>query len=148
MTTTAPADARPDLLANPLFQAVCSAWQRDGRAFVGFADVLMEWGMEAEAAAWVWAATEPDRPSNQGIQGNGGIYPVYYPDLDTGQPWRWMTRSSADERDDLPEMLSEKSSSIPFASFPAAILWFLKRSAEVYGAAGPPRVEVPEVAGV
>ncbi len=157
MTTPGPADARPDLLANPLFQAVCSAWQRDGRAFVGFADVLTEWGMEGEASAWVWAATGPLRsnyrktmshlPTEPNLMPPGPRYDSIGKNRYGWSPYNTDPYGPHNDADDLPDQLFD-GGCLWFPTFPAAILWFLNRSAEVYGAAGPPRAEVPEVAGV
>lgn len=50
-----------DFAAHPEFQAFIACWVEDRRAPLPFADWLLERGLESQADAVLWAATEPDR---------------------------------------------------------------------------------------
>jgi hypothetical protein len=129
-----------ELLSNPDFQALCARWQADGRAPLPGADWFTERGLYGEAA-WEFAATEPDREDTDDSFATGGIYPWNLAD----DEWGWYC-ADLDERDDLSSAFNESQFQTRrlFPSFPAAILWFLRRSAEVYGSDGPTRTVTHE----
>lgn len=61
-----------ELLTDPDFIAFCGCWEADGRCPLGLADWLRDKGLEGQAGAAEWAATEPDR---RDVGGMGGARP-------------------------------------------------------------------------
>jgi hypothetical protein len=118
-----------DLLqdGNDTFRTVCGRWYRDGRAYLPYADWFRSLGLDGQADAWEWAATEPDRDSGGGDV--GGVRPVVSEYRFVWSPV-WLTQPRP-YRSDLPRDLCWGP--FDFHAFPAAIAWFLDRWDAVYG---------------
>lgn len=70
-----------ELLTDPLsdLHGFIDQWEREGRAFLGFADWFEEQGMAGQARAWAWCAKQPDRwtdtPTSYDGRELGGMMP-------------------------------------------------------------------------
>lgn len=132
-----------DLLDDDEFLGACAAWERDGRAFLGFADLFYERGMVGQAKAWEWAAKEGERKCLRSLyldrRKSGGVFP-------TGRGPFYFHRfeSRIPLRSDLPNGLFDRefqgSTELPEASaccvadtIAKTIADFLDRWAEVFG---------------
>lgn len=114
-----------DLLDNAEFIGACAAWERDGRAFIGFADIFYARGMVGQAMAWEWAAKHDRRPT-----------PDYDPVWLTN-PGLWESRKY---RSAVPSELYQENNNYnlrmdgrPSQTFPECIAVLLDRWAEVFG---------------
>lgn len=87
MTALELADAHPD------FRALCEAWKESHEVPLPLADLLREFGLDAQADAVVWAAAVSGRKDY--VQANkynrksyGGLYPYQTTERDDGT-WQW-----------------------------------------------------------
>jgi hypothetical protein len=64
-----------ELVDSPEFKGFCEKWKDDGRCPLPFADWLREQGLDGQADAAYWAATEPERRVFLGNHRRSGISP-------------------------------------------------------------------------
>lgn len=130
------------------FHGFCEWWRVHGRAPLAGADWLEERGMDGQAAAWAWAANEPDRHTeshsihNYDGKSDGGFCPYGH---GATNGFIWWRSNNRKWRATLPVSVSEID--IDSDTFASAIAWFLDRWATVFGTSRTP-VATQEVATV
>lgn len=84
------------------FTGLLKAWEGDGRCPLSLVDYLLELGLDGQAEAARWAATEEDRAAYQyRFQSPGGPFPTL---TDDQTYFFWYYNTDANTREELPPM--------------------------------------------